>query len=453
MDPDDCLDILGQQPFLNIYTQICLIFPVPGPSSDRAILDTLTAGLERLSTSLPWVSGQVIKGHSKTGSPAAFRIAPYNATPILLVKDLRGDGSIPTLHDLKRARFPFRMLDEDIFAPYKTLPGGVAGSGQAPTPVFAVQASFITGGLILAFVAQHQAMDLTGQCQVMSILSKMCRGEKLTNAQIFAANPTRRGRIPTLGDSYKPGPELEFQMAKPAATKPLTDEAPPLATWAYFAFSPQSLASIKLVAKEHVTVPPAYVSTDDALSAFVWKSVGRVRVQRIGVTARSTLGRAVDVRRYLGVPQTYPGLLQNMVYHTHTLEELVSRHLGSIASELRLAVEPGTSKLARNTQALATMIDRARDKSVLSLTARINPNTDLMISSWTNPTFYNMDFGLGLGKPEAVRRPRFVPVEGLAYFMPRALGEEIVLAICLKGEDMCRLRLDVEFLRHASYIG
>jgi hypothetical protein len=99
------------------------------------------------------------------------------------------------------------------------------------------------------------------------------------------------------------------------------------------------------------------------------------------------------------------------------------------------------------------MIDRAEDKAMISVTAGIDPSADLMISSWTNPSFYGMDFGLGLGNPEAVRRPCFDPVESLIYFMPKPLGGELVVAICLAGEDMLALRSDNEFSRHTVYIG
>ena len=204
MDADDCLDILGQQPLLNIYTQLCLVFPVPDPSSHHTILDTLTVGLGRLAADLPWVAGQVTRKSPSDN----FQIVPLDPAPSLTVRDLRQDGSVPTLDELRRARFPFRMLDENIFASHKTLPGGVAGEGPIPTPVFAVQANFITGGLVLTFVSQHQTMDLTGQRQIMSLMSRTCRGEQLTDADIAAGNPTRRGRIPLLGNSYVPGPEM-----------------------------------------------------------------------------------------------------------------------------------------------------------------------------------------------------------------------------------------------------
>lgn len=37
--------------------------------------------------------------------------------------------------------------------------------------------------------------------------------------------------------------------------------------------------------------------------------------------------------------------------------------------------------------------------------------------------------------------------------MPKALGGEIVAAICLRDEEMERLRVDEEFAKYGTYIG
>ena len=70
---------------------------------------------------------------------------------------------------------------------------------------------------------------------------------------------------------------------------------------------------------------------------------------------------------------------------------------------------------------------------------------------------YELDFGLNLGKPVAVRRPKFYPVEGLAYLLPRKVNKEgngeVVLVICLSHEDIARLRECEEWNRFAVFIG
>ena len=62
---------------------------------------------------------------------------------------------------------------------------------------------------------------------------------------------------------------------------------------------------------------------------------------------------------------------------------------------------------------------------------RLTYQVDIMLSSWAKLDCYELDFNLGLGKPDSVRRPQFAPVESLIYLMPKTLDGEIVVGICL----------------------
>lgn len=460
----DCyLDILGQQPILNIYTQICLCFPVADASSHSAIINTLTKGLERLSASFPCVAGQVVNEGSGEGNTGVFKIKLLEKIPRLVVKDCRDDPSMPTMDDLRRANFPFSMLDESVIAPRMTLPGSSGEVVSDTNPVFILQATFITGGLLLTFVGQHQAMDMTGQGQIIDLLSKACRGEQFTSEELSSGNLARRNLIPLLDDSYQPGSELDHQITKPTPSHPISGDTidgnptsphpPPRCTWAYFTFNPASLTALKSHAIKSLPLSSGYVSTDDALSAFIWQSIMRARLPRLNSTVEATFTRAVDVRRYLDIPTTYPGMVQNLRYHTYTVQKLVDEPLGRVASQLRSAVDHKTSHLAYDTRALATFLDRTPDKTGISLTATLDLSTDVMLSSWAKLDCYELDFSLGLGKPESVRRPQFVPVESLLYLMPKALDGEIAVALCLRDEDMERLRSDEEFAKYGRYVG
>ncbi|CAF9939624.1 hypothetical protein IMSHALPRED_001573 [Imshaugia aleurites] len=423
------------------------------------IIKTLTNGLQRLSASFPWIAGQLVNEGSGQGNSDIFSIRPLKETPRLVVKELAHDSSIPTMDTLKRANFPISMLDESIIAPRKTLPAGESASD--PAPVFLIQANFITGGLILTFVGQHNTMDMTGQGNIIHLFSKACRSEPFTDDELLYSNLARRNIIPLLDRSYKPGSELAYQMVQPAPSHPISKEsnehpAPPPpsnCTWTYFTFDPTSLSTLKSLATKSITIPSRYISTDDALSAFIWQSVIRARLTRLSPTSKSTLARAVNVRQYLGISQLYTGLIQNMTYSTYTLQELAEEPLGLIASQLRSALDPKTSNLEYNTRALATVLDRATDKNIVNFTATIDLSEDLMLSSWAKLNCYELDFNLGLGKPEAVRRPRFEPVESLVYLMPRALDGEIGVAICLRDDDLERLRADKDFARYGKYVG
>ena len=460
-DLSEYLDIFGQQPGINIYTQLCLCFPLADGSSDSVVINTLTKGLERLTASFPWLAGQVINEGSCPGNSGVFKIRSLAKLPHLVVEDLRYGPSMPTMDGLRRANFPFKMLDEAIIAPCKTIPGDSDESASNSKPVFLVQANFIAGGLLLTFVSQHQTMDMTGQGQVMHLFSKACRNEPFTSEELSSGNLPRRNLIPLLDNSYEQGPELAHQIVKPtpphsnsnSSNDQLEPTSSPKCTWTYFNFHPTSLAALKSLATETITLPTGYISTDDALSAFIWQSVIRARLARCDPKTESTFARAVDPRRYLDIPKAYPGLVQNMTYHTHTFETLVVAPLGNIASQLRSAVDPKTSNLGYITRALATFISRTPDKSIVSVTAAVDQSTDIMLSSWANLDCYDLDFSLGLGKPEAVRRPQFEPCESLIYLMPKTLDGEIAVGICLRDEDLEILKADSEFTKYGNFIG
>ncbi|OAP60481.1 hypothetical protein AYL99_05483 [Fonsecaea erecta] len=454
------LDIFGQQQGLyKLYTQLCLCFRMNDSSSHSDIVDTLTKGLEKLTASFPWVASQVSREEADDGAMKLYQMKPFEKTPRLVIKDLRDGSSTLTMDALREVNFPFSMLDESIIAPVNTLAAGTDG----PALVFLVQANFIPGGLLLTLVTQHNTMDMTGMAQVMHLLSKACRNEPFTAEEISNGNVDRRKIIPLLDETYTPGPELSHQIGKPPAHEsasiaadgdaPQSQPQSPKCSWAYFIFSGTSLTILKSLAMQSLNGKVAYVSTDDVLSAFIWSSVARARRPRLQPIGEVTFARAIDPRRYLGIPDTYPGLVQNMTYTEDSLEGLLNAPLGSIASKLREAVDPSTSNLAYATRALATWLHRAPENNNVNVTATLDLSADIMLSSWAKYDCYDLDFNLGLGKPEAVRRPQFVPVESLFYLMPRKPNGEIAAALCLREEDLERLRRDEEFIKYAVYVG
>jgi hypothetical protein len=366
-----------------------------------------------------------------------------------VVKDLRDDSSAPTIEGLRKAGFPLEMFDENVIAPRKTLPIGPGTGPNDPKPVLLVQLNFIEGGLILTVNGQHGAMDMTGQDAIIRLLSKACRNEPFTQEEISAMNLERKTIVPLL-ENYQVGPELDHQLVKPA---PAGDAppAPAKASWAFFSFTSKALSELKDVATKTLDASSKFVSTDDALSAFIWQATSRVRLARLDASAPTEFCRAVDMRSPMGIPSTYPGLLQNMTYHNSTLSQIANESLGATASRLRSELD--RDRLRKRTQALATYLHDHSDKSGVSLTADADPSTSIMLSSWAKVGCWEYDFGFGLGKPESVRRPRFEPFESLMYFMPKSPDGEVTAMISLRDEDMERLKADEAWTKYGQYIG
>jgi hypothetical protein len=443
------LDVLGQQ-VLPIYTQICFCFPVVDPSSYPLLIETLEAGLEKLFLAFPWLEGCVINEGATSGNTGVFMIKTSGKKNRLIVKDMRNDPSFPAMGVLQRTGFPIGTLDESVVAPRKTR---ISNMNQlVPPEVLLLQANIINGGLILTFLGHHQAMDGIGQDHVIRLFSKACRDEHFTAEERSVGNLDKRNTIPLLDMSREFSSKLDHQNINLQRSPSLPHaRSLPRCAWAYFSFSRVSLEALKLVATRALS--SGFVSTDDALSAFIWKSVTSVRLARLSATTSSTFARAVDVRRPLNISAMHPGFVQNMTYNTFTFRQLANMSLGAIALELRSKVDPRTSDVAYDTRALGTLIARLSDKTCISFAAALNPTSDIFFSSWAKMKSYDYDFGLGLGSAEAVRRTRSHASEGLMYLMPRTQNGEIGLVMCLGEEDMERLTTDDQFLEFATYVG
>ncbi|KAG8425935.1 hypothetical protein J3459_008629 [Metarhizium acridum] len=246
--------------------------------------------------------------------------------------------------------------------------------------------------------------------------------------------------------SWEPGAEIEHQLLKPPVEE--SDESTksqgtrPRLSWGYVNFPRTSLKALKSEAMATKPADSDFVSTDNAICAFIWTCLSRARANRLQIDTNTTFARAIDVRSRLGLPATYPGALTNMTYNRSSIGAVGGQSLGSVASDLRKQLNPSVTDLAYNTRALATFLSRCADKSQVLVTGCVDPSSGIMLSSWAGVSLYDLDFNLGLGRPEAVRRPRFFPVESLIYIMPKSPRGDMAVAMCIRDEDWQRLKED-----------
>lgn len=449
---DVCLDIFGQQPRLDIHTQVCLCYPLPPDVATSTLISLLTSGLERLTASFPWVAGQVTNEGSCVGNTGVFKIRQLGRTPQLVVRDLVKDALCSTWKSMQEANFPMKLLNESVIAPLPTFHSTEhVGGNSAHSPVFLLQANVLDGGLILTFLGQHQCMDITGQAQLMHLFSKACQDAPFTTEELVIGNLERHSIVPSL-NNYTRGSELSRHLEKRPLAQDDGSKGSPC-RWASFVFSSASLASLKCSSLKELSQNSSYISTDDVLSAFLWQAIMRARSARIQPTTQTTFARAIDARRFVDIPATYMGIVQNMSYTTYELRELVELPLGQVASALRRALEPQTTTLPFHTQALATYLYNQEDKSQVSPVASLDPTIDVISSSWAKTNCYGLSFGLGLGPPKAVRRPDFTPLESFVYLLPKRQDGEVGVAMCLQQCDMERLKADQQFMKYATYDG
>ena len=448
MAADDVLNIFEQRPvWERLVMNAAMCYQLPEETDTRQMIEKLQDALDRLVDSFPWLAGTVItEGRDlQKGNSGVVRIVHGREKPKITVKDYRQAPAVPDVQQLKESGYACAMLDDSIFAPrpaFVLIP-------SKEKPVLLIQASIISGGLVLVFSGCHATMDMPGQGQVMRCFSKACHNLPFTPAELEVGNMSRRNLIPLLDSTYEPGEELALQIPPTPTAGLLFPRVP--SQWATFKISRQAVDDIKAAAT--ATRTSAFVSTDDSLSAFIWQSVARVRTQRLSPDTISKAVRTVDVRQALGIPRDYPGLVQNNLFHMCSLKELSELPLGAVASKFRDALTRTSPSLTFYTRALATALSRTSDKSSLRITSHLDLSSDLIITSSVSSGAYHLDFALGLGPPEAVRLTHQITFESMVYLLPPTPNGDIAIIVCLRNEDIAALRADGSFNKYARYTG
>jgi hypothetical protein len=453
MSLDLPLEIFGQNDTLSIMTPFIYIYSAPHLEDISPLVRTLESGLERLTATFPWIAGRITNTTRTKSCSGVFKITPHVPVPRLVVQDWRDDRRVPTIQDLIEAKAPCSMLKEEFFAPTTVLPRD--GEEGDRSPLLHVQISIINGGVVLALMANHQAIDGTAQDQIAYLLDKACNGIPFTDEEVRIGNLRRETIVEPFPDDWLPpsgsifSPQPKPEMVEDAGAETKKADTAEL-RWTEIVFDGPALLALKTEVTKDLSI--GFVSTDDILTALVWQGLARARLARLPLKTESTIGRAVNPRKYLGIPATYPGYITNNAYSSDTLFNLAHRPLGDIATELRSAVNPETSGLGESTREFATMLYRAENKNDLSMIGALDLDRDLMLSSWAGFRGYQFDFGMGLGQPVLFRRTDQAMVPSLAFFLPKRDDGEWVLSICLRVDDLECLRRDPVFNKYGRFI-
>ncbi|KAL4972116.1 transferase family-domain-containing protein [Aspergillus desertorum] len=450
-------DDIGQLARLKTYTHLLVCFPLQQENSQSEIVNALYAAGDILASAFPWLVAKVVHEGQKPGNSGRFKLAtcadfePPNS--IVIVKDC--SDTSPSYGEIRAARGPCYMFDGKTLGPVVAFPESYVESDTNPARVFVIQANFIKGGLLLDAAAQHNFIDGGGLFQCMQLFAKAMRGEPFSDFELEQGNRDRRTLIPLLGPNE---PMLDHSHLKcPPATEGPSSTAPSVrapAAWHFFRVPATSVTSIKNQANSDLRAESSatpFVSTNDALSAFLWKRLSAVRLQRRQNPEELTkFSRALDARRAMGLPPEYMGQMGYNATTRISFGELENMSLGSAAALLRAKVKEMNN--AYSIRSWATFISQEPDKSTIMFAGKFNPDTDIGVSSLAHVELYTCNFG-PLGSPELVRRPNFRPLEGCIYFWSRTPKGDIDILTCLNQADIEGLKSDAEWAANTEYIG
>ncbi|KAL1623910.1 hypothetical protein SLS56_008105 [Neofusicoccum ribis] len=394
--------------------------------------------------------------------------------------------------ELRAAGMPLSKLDGSALSP---VPYGVASSSNR---VFEAKLSFIPGGCFLSVSTCHAFVDAWGFIVIMDMWSRCCR-------EIQAAPPPARpagskpepaarsdddgsrppalfGRKPTADEyeSLRRRPELWQLLGLDWRHRDRDDEQGPPAPAPFqhpaavktcmFSVSPAGLAAIKKMATPNPAAPggePQWISTKDALVAFLWRSIIRARAPSWTDDDRrgqSMVSVAIDGRRALSpaIPLSYIG---NVVFCCLTwlpVEQLVARDdAGGGLAAAALAIRRSIAGRARDPRLLADAVRLAAGLPDVGEGAALgNAFTswfarDLVTTSVVDLPIYDLDFGGAFGgqaaRPEFFRMPRG-QFDGICMVQPKQRDGVVDVILSLEPDQMARLMADGEFREHMAFL-
>lgn len=378
------------------------------------------------------------------------------------------------------------FLKKELFSKKKLMPE-VYDLSKSAEPVLSIEVTFLEGGVVVCFGGLHLGIDMTGLGEVVGLIGMACRGESLedeavdkggkgkVNKERGMANHKSDEAVEDLegeedDDHNAEIPDWKTLLTKSPASS-IPEDVPVKAIWKYVRFSSANLAKLKTLASPSpppippTTAPPPYawISTNDALTSFLWHRILLARLPRLTPSLKTTLCRALNARRYLSPPLPRTSL-EHCVSCTYTPFPLtlftpstpLAEFLPTLAMSLRTSIkEQATST---SLKILFDTIAQTKDKNTISFGSTLDlGGTDVLFSSGAGVGVYDVDFGGLLGKADLVRRPWVECAdggsEGIGYFMPKDREGGVDILVCLREGDWEALEGDEVWRSFGEVIG
>lgn len=247
------------------YNNYALIFEKIAQSDYEIIVDTVYRALQATLGQCRHIVGTI-----ERDSQGDFTIVkkPSSTVPFVVQRLDGTEDNCPSLRDLRKSHFCSGILGD----PTRLSNAGMSMASEASPliypPVAGFQLTFISGGMILTTSIHHFAMDITGTNGLIQQLATHCYSlrygfpqptwdEALLDRSLF--------RLP-------PIPEEAKIDQKPASTR--HPQWLPC-TWLLFHIPRSNLYKLKQLAMP----ADSWISTYDALSAYLWRVLSKTRAQ------------------------------------------------------------------------------------------------------------------------------------------------------------------------------
>ncbi|KAH9995933.1 transferase family-domain-containing protein [Xylariaceae sp. FL0662B] len=401
-----------------VYTNWALFFKLSDSEDRKIIIDTLKRGLEVTLSECRHLCGHLeahpdggLCFHKKKESTVEFHVQ--------LLDGPEDEGKYPTFADLEKRHFTGQSLgnlDTWCVAPM-TYGEKPEAQPQNNPKVSAFKASFIRGGLVFMMHHHHYSNDINGWAGEMHQLAENC-------AALWKSpdNPVYPPWDPACLD-YSPvsKPEPEQLVEGP----PPPEKHPDHKVGEFLLFHLPKSKAAKLKTMASPDDGSFWISTYDALSAYIWRMLSKYRATLFKPDLKGNLiwGEAVNMRTRLHNPPVPLRIQGNVVYvplsisnptpQLTTAEVISEAPLSKLAWYNRQLTNSSTQE---NLDASLAQVAAVRDKTSLFLRMDSFPPMSNIATDWRDSKPYDADFGFG--KPYAFRHPFEMVTNGYIIIYP-----------------------------------
>ncbi|GAB3969606.1 acyltransferase [Streptomyces sparsus] len=161
-------------------------------------------------------------------------------------------------------------------------------------------------------------------------------------------------------------------------------------------FGAAELAAMKADAQGTLDEPGTWVSTNDALTAHLWRVLGELRARPAGTTEWLSLVVGAQERLGGALPESYWGNCVSKSWTSAPAVELRTRSLGSVAGAVRRCLETNTEDKLRDEIAfLNSHRKRGISRHVMLVRDPDAAETSLSVNNWSRFPLYRIDLGAG----------------------------------------------------------
>ncbi|KAF4539902.1 Enoyl- hydratase isomerase [Lasiodiplodia theobromae] len=392
------------------YARPILCFPL-NPSYDQdEVVRVLREGLEATKEQVPYLAAEVVRvDEPEAKQKGCLTLEETDDLGELHVKKL-DKSEFPLSYDEFRAKnFPINLLKQDVVSPLPLFPK----EGDR-VPVFAAQANFIEGGLLLSICSYHLVADGFSIAKYFQIWAQNCRKLQTSTSRdsvflsssAFDSAPLFFGH---LSDPNKCDIKHHSELVLNDTSLPQSVRIP--STQRNFCariwhFTPDALSRLRVDA----SVPgQPKVSAEEAVAALIWRCTVAAQLSPDAVAAspqqisHATLAISSRMRTfpplapdYMGCPLVYASAaapLADLVHRSESDEAAEAALLQTLARKVKSEIESVTA------HRVANLVNTLQSASVPDY-ERLAPvswsglgQNSLFISKWNEMPFYEADWG------------------------------------------------------------